>query len=94
MGGFVYIMASKRYGTIYTGVTSDLLKRVWEHRNEVIPGFTKRYHLHTLVWFERHETIQSAIQREHNIKHWKREWKTTLVDATNPDWDDLYPSLF
>jgi putative endonuclease len=94
MGGFVYIMANKRYGTIYTGVTADLPKRVWEHKNGVVPGFTKRYKLRDLVWFERHETIQAAIQREHNMKHWRREWKTTLVDAMNPEWADLYPSLF
>ena len=94
MGGFVYIMANRRYGTIYAGVTADLPKRVWEHRNNVVPGFTKRYGLHDLVWFERHETIQGAIQREHNMKHWRREWKTALVDEMNPDWVDLYPSLF
>ncbi len=62
MGGFVYIMANKRYGTIYTGVTADLPKRVWEHKNEVVPGFTKRYHLHSLVWYERHEHIEAAIR--------------------------------
>ena len=94
MGGFVYIMANFRYGAIYTGVTSDLPKRVWEHKNNVVPGFTQRYGLHNLVWFERHETIQGAIQREHNMKHWRREWKTALVDAMNPEWDDLYPTLF
>ena len=90
----VYIMTNFRYGTIYTGVTSDLPKRVWEHKTEVVPGFTKRYHLHTLVWYEVHETMQGAIPREHNMKHWKREWKTALVDAMNPEWDDLYPTLF
>jgi len=94
MGGFVYIMTNFRYGATYTGVTSDLPRRVWEHKNEVVPGFTKRYHLHTLVWYEVHETIESAIQREHNMKHWRREWKTVLVDAMNPEWDDLYPTLF
>ena len=94
MGGFVYIMANFRYGAIYTGLTSDLPKRVWEHKNEVVPGFTKRYHIHDLVWYEVHETIESAIQREHNMKHWKGEWKTVLVDAMNPEWDDLYPTLF
>jgi putative endonuclease len=94
MGGYVYIMANQRYGTIYVGVTSDLIKRAWEHKNEVVPGFTRRYHLHDLVWYERHETIRNAIQREHNMKHWKREWKTALVDAMNADWDDLYPGLF
>lgn len=79
---------------IYVGVTADLPKRVWEHKHEVVPGFTSRYHLHRLVWYEPHETIQAAIQREHNMKHWKREWKTALVDAMNPAWSDLYPTLF
>jgi len=94
MGGFVYIMANKRYGTTYVGVTSDLPRRVWEHREGVVPGFTQRYALHHLVWYEAHETIQSAIQREHNMKHWRRQWKTALVDAMNPDWQDLYLTLF
>jgi putative endonuclease len=93
MGGFVYIMANKRYGTIYTGVTSDLARRAWEHKNEVVAGFTKRYHVHNLVWYEAHDRIDTAIQREHNMKHWKREWKTALVDAMNPEWDDLYETL-
>ena len=93
MSEFVYIMANKRYGTINVGLTANLPGRVWQHKNDVVPGFTRRYRLHDLVWFERHETIQSAIQREHNIKHWRREWKTALVDGINPDRDDLYPSL-
>ena len=94
MGGFVYIMANRRYGTIYTGVTSDLPKRVWENKHNVVLGFTRRYGLHDLVWFERHDTIAGAMQREHNMKHWRREWKTALVDGMNPEWVDLYPSLF
>jgi putative endonuclease len=93
MGGWVYFMANKRNGTIYTGVTSDLARRAWEHKNGLIPGFTRRYKLHELVYHEWHERIEWAIQREHNIKHWKRAWKTALIDSLNPDWDDLYPNL-
>lgn len=94
MAGYVYILANKRYGTIYTGVTSNLLKRVWEHKNDVVPGFTKRYQVHDLVYYEMHERIEGAMQREQNIKHWPRRWKIVLVDGMNPDWDDLYPTLF
>jgi putative endonuclease len=93
VGGFVYIMASKRYGTIYVGVTSDLARRIWEHRAGAVPGFTSRYHVHNLVYYERHERIEAAIQRGHNIKHWPRRWKTALVDSMNPDWIDLYSTL-
>jgi putative endonuclease len=93
MGGYVYMMASKRHGTIYFGVTADLPRRAWEHKEGIVPGFTRRYHIHNLVWFELHDTIESAIQREHNIKHWPRRWKTKLVDDMNPDWDDLYPTI-
>jgi putative endonuclease len=93
VGGFVYIMASKRYGTIYVGVTSDLARRIWEHRAGAVPGFTSRYHVHNLVYYERHERIEAAIQRGHNIKHWPRRWKTALVDGMNPDWIDLYSTL-
>jgi putative endonuclease len=93
MGGYVYILANKRYGTIYTGVTANLPRRVWEHKNDILPGFTKRYRVHDLVYFELHDRIETAIQRERNMKHWRREWKTALVDGMNPDWDDLYPTL-
>jgi putative endonuclease len=93
MGGYVYIMASKKYGTIYVGVTSDLQSRAWQHKEGILPGFTKRYRVHDLVWFELHDTIEAAIQREHNMKLWPRRWKTRLVDDMNPDWDDLYPTL-
>jgi len=93
MGGWVYIMANKRYGTIYVGVTSDLARRAYEHRHGLVPGFTSKYGLRDLVWCEFHERIEDAIQREHTIKHWKRAWKTELVDSINPDWDDLYPTL-
>ena len=89
-GGFVYIMASRRNGTIYIGVTSDLSKRVWEHREGKTEGFTKRYGCKTLVWFERHETIEAAITREKQMKEWKRAWKLRVIEEKNPDWDDLF----
>jgi len=88
----VYILASKRNGTLYTGVTSDLVKRVYEHKNDLIDGFTKRYQVHHLVWFEPHEDMESAILREKRIKTWKRNWKLNLIEKMNPDWLDLYDS--
>ncbi|MEZ5461222.1 GIY-YIG nuclease family protein [Dokdonella sp.] len=89
----VYILASKKYGTLYIGVTSDLIKRIWEHRNNVVDGFTKQYDVHTLVWFEQHETMESAITREKALKAWKRDWKFNLIEAMNPEWSDLYPGI-
>ena len=89
----VYILASERNGTLYTGVTSDLVKRVWEHKSDLVDGFTKRYSVHTLVWFEVHIEMQAAIAREKAIKNWKRRWKLRLIESTNPDWRDLYPDL-
>jgi len=89
----VYLLASKRNGTLYTGVTSNLLKRVWEHKNNVAEGFTKKYSVHTLVWYEAHETMASAIQREKTIKNWKRAWKIRVIEEMNPQWGDLYPDL-
>jgi putative endonuclease len=86
-------MASKRNGTLYVGVTSDLLKRVWEHKNEAADGFTKMHHVHTLVWYRRHETMPSAISDEKQIKEWKRQWKLELIESMNPDWKDLYAEL-
>ena len=79
----VYILASKRNGTLYTGVTSDLVQRVWQHKNGVVEGFTKRYGVHLLVWFEIHETMASAIAREKAIKEWKRAWKIELIEKSN-----------
>ena len=87
---FVYILASKRNGTLYIGVTSDLVKRVWEHRNDIIDGFTKRYGVHHLVWYEPHECMESAIEREKILKEWKRIWKLELIERSNPQWQDLY----
>lgn len=92
-GGWVYIMTNRPNGTLYIGVTSDLPRRIWQHRDGAIEGFTKRYGLNRLVWFERHEDIRSAIQREKTMKHWPRAWKVRLILAANPGWDDLYAGL-
>jgi len=81
----VYIVASEKYGTLYIGVTSDLIKRVWEHKNDVVAGFTKQYRVHTLVWFEQHGTMESANSREQALKAWKRDWKLNLIEAKNAD---------
>jgi putative endonuclease len=89
----VYILASKRNGTLYIGVTSDLTKRVWEHKNDLVEGFTKRYGVHRLVWYELHESMESAIKREKSIKEWKRVWKLELIESANPDWEDLYHTI-
>jgi len=89
----VYILASKYHGTLYTGVTSNLLKRVWEHKNDLVEGFTRKYGVHALVWYELHETMESAIQREKAIKNWKRSWKINSIEKNNPQWLDLYASL-
>ena len=86
----VYILASKRNGTLYIGVTSDLAKRIWEHKNNMVEGFTKRYGVDRLVWYELHETMESAIQREKQIKEWKRKWKLELIESINPNWQDFY----
>lgn len=89
----VYLLASKRNGTLYVGVTSDLVKRVWEHKNHVVDGFTKQYGVGQLVWYEVHETMESAIQREKAIKEWQRAWKLKLIEKFNPDWKDLYDTV-
>ncbi len=93
MSGFVYIMSNKRDGTLYFGVTSDLSRRVFEHRDGVIDGFTKRYGLKRLVYYESFDDIRDALQREKNLKHWPRLWKLALIQEMNPDWDDLYERL-
>jgi putative endonuclease len=90
---FVYLMASGHYGTFYSGVTNDLMGRVYEHRNDLIDGFTKRHGIHSLVWFEHHRDINIAIRREKLIKRWRRDWKITLLEEHNPHWEDLYPKL-
>ena len=89
----VYILASKRNGTLYIGVTSDLVQRVWQHKNDVAEGFTKRYRIHTLVWYETHETMESAITREKALKEWRRAWKIALIEQDNPAWRDLYADV-
>jgi putative endonuclease len=89
----VYLLASKKNGTLYTGVTSNLLKRIWEHKHEAVDGFTKKYTVHLLVWYELHETMESAIQREKQLKNWKRQWKIELIEESNALWRDLYPEL-
>ena len=89
----VYLLASRRNGTLYVGVTSNLVQRVWQHKNNFVEGFTKRYGIHTLVWHELHETMESAILREKVIKAWKRSWKIALVEESNSGWRDLYEEL-
>ena len=89
----VYILASRKNGTLYVGVTSDLVKRVWKHKNDIIEGFTKRHGIHQLVWYEIHETMESAIQREKRVKGWKRAWKLKLIESFNSEWRDLYQTI-
>ncbi|MBF0101217.1 MAG: GIY-YIG nuclease family protein [Desulfobacterales bacterium] len=86
----VYILASQKNGTLYVGVTSDLVKRIWEHKNNMIEGFTNRYSVHQLVWYEMHDTMESAIMREKQLKEWKRKWKIELIESKNFNWQDLY----
>ncbi len=93
-GYFVYILASQRNGTLYTGVTNDLVRRISEHKQDLAPGFTARYGVKTLVWWEAHDDIEQAILREKRIKRWRRAWKLTLIETANPGWRDLYPELF
>ena len=90
----VYIMANKPNGTLYIGVTSNLMQRVWEHKNNFVEGFTKRYNIHHLVYFEQHEDMFSAITREKRLRKWNRSWKIRIIEKQNPEWKDLYDSLF
>ncbi len=92
-GGWVYIVTNRPNGTLYVGVTSDLPKRIFEHRSGAVDGFTKRYGLKRLVFAERHDDIRTALQREKNLKHWPRGWKVRLIREANPNWDDLYDQL-
>jgi putative endonuclease len=92
-GGYVYILTNRPNGVLYVGVTNDLVRRVFEHRSGFVEGFTRRYGLKRLVYFERFDDIRDAIQREHNIKHWSRAWKVRKIVVDNPDWDDLYPTI-
>jgi putative endonuclease len=88
-----YILASGRNGTLYVGVTSDLIQRVWQHKNDVVDGFTSTYGVHALVWFELHKDMESAIIREKRIKKWNRDWKISLIERSNPEWQDLYDEI-
>jgi putative endonuclease len=90
---FVYILASQPQGTLYVGVTSHLVQRIWEHKCKAVPGFTAKYGVDRLVWFEPHQDWESAIRREKQIKEWKRAWKIQLIEADNPQWIDLYYDL-
>jgi putative endonuclease len=90
----VYILTNSRNGTLYVGVTSDLVKRVWEHKNDLVQGFTNKYQVHHLVWYEIHEEIDSAIIREKQIKKWNRRWKLRLIEAMNPEWKDLFKDIW
>ena len=89
----VYMLASRRNGTLYVGVTSDLVQRVWQHRSALAEGFTKRYGVHRLVWYEVHETMENAILREMALKKWNRAWKIRLIEETNPAWKDMYEEI-
>jgi putative endonuclease len=90
---FVYILASRRNGTLYLGVTNDLVRRMHEHKNDLVEGFSQKYGVHELVYFEACEDIGAAIEREKRIKKWNRQWKIELIEKNNPEWNDLYPSI-
>jgi len=92
-GYFVYILASKTGGTLYVGVTNNIVRRVFEHKSNVVDGFTKQYGIHRLVYFEQFDDIENAIRRERRIKKWNRNWKIRLIEELNPNWDDLYPNI-
>ena len=89
----VYFLSSARNGTLYIGVTSNLIKRIWEHKNHVIEGFTKKYNVDRLVWYEQHGDVNEAIKREKQIKRWKRDWKIEMIEKMNSDWRDLYQEI-
>ena len=90
---YVYILASGKKGTLYIGVTNDLARRVWEHKTDAVPGFTKTYGVKLLVWYEVHNSIEAAIRREKTMKRWYRDWKIELIEKENPRWQDLYETL-
>jgi putative endonuclease len=89
----VYILASKKNGTLYIGVTSNLVQRVWQHKNSQVPGFTEKYNVHMLVYYEQHENMMSAITREKQIKKWNRAWKIGMIERANPQWEDLWTQI-
>jgi len=90
---YVYMMASRKDGTLYIGVTNDLIRRAWQHRNDVHEGFTQKYGVHRLVWYEATSDIYVAVQTEKRMKNWKREWKIRRIEEKNPDWEDLFEAL-
>lgn len=90
---YVYMLASKKKGTLYIGVTSNLVQRIWQHREGVVEGFTEKYDVKVLVWFEQHETMESAITREKKMKKWNRDWKIKVIERENPQWEDLWPQI-
>ncbi len=90
---YVYILASGRKGTLYIGVTNDLVRRIYEHKNDVVPGFTKTYHVHSLVYFEQTSDVESALRREKQLKWWRRSWKLELIEKMNPEWKDLWEEI-
>ena len=90
---YTYIMASKRNGTLYVGVTSNLIKRVYEHKHDLVESFTSKYKVHALVYFEQHRDIREALRREKRLKEWPRKWKLALIESGNPEWRDLYPEI-
>ena len=93
MAYYVYLLASDKYGTLYLGVTNDIIRRVYEHKSKVVAGFTKRYAVDKLVWFEIYDDPTSAIAREKELKKWRRNWKIRLIEESNPQWIDLYPQI-
>ena len=93
MAFYVYLLASKRHGTLYLGVTNDIVRRVFQHRTKVTVGFTARYDVNKLVWFEVYDDVITAITREKELKKWRRDWKIRLIEEANPNWDDLYPGI-
>ncbi|MGJ4887098.1 GIY-YIG nuclease family protein [Bradyrhizobium sp. HKCCYLRH3099] len=93
MAYYVYLLASKKHGTLYLGVTNDLVRRVYEHRTKATPSFTSRYDVGKLVWFEVYDDPGTAITREKELKKWRRDWKIRLIEEQNPNWDDLYPGI-
>jgi putative endonuclease len=93
MAYYVYLLASEKYGTLYLGVTNDIVRRVYEHKSKTAAGFTKRYSVDKLVWFEIYDDPTSAIAREKELKKWRRDWKIRLIEESNPQWIDLYPQL-
>lgn len=90
---WIYIMANRKFGVTYVGATTDLIRRAWEHKTNAVPSFTSTHQCHLLVYFEEHQSINLAMQREHNVKHWVRAWKDQLIEDFNPEWDDLYPGI-